>query len=115
MHQIRSLVVALTLLAAASLPSVASAAFPGTNGKIVFTSPRDPGNNHHVYVMDPDGSHQAPLTVGDFIDSEPAWSPDGKRIAFRSNRDDGNGDIFVMNADGSGVTRLTVNTGVDDG
>ena len=36
----------------------------------------------------------------------PAWSPDGRRIAFDSQRD-GNREIYVMDADGSGVTRLT--------
>ncbi len=36
----------------------------------------------------------------------PAFSPDGKRIAFSSNRD-GNNEIYVMNVDGSGVRRLT--------
>lgn len=39
-------------------------------------------------------------------DNLPAWSPDGKKITFTSNRD-GTGDIYMMNADGSGVTRLT--------
>src|SRR5439155_7770129 len=41
-------------------------------------------------------------------DSEPAWSPDGTKIAFTSNRD-GDTEIFVMNADGSGQTQLTHN------
>ena len=38
----------------------------------------------------------------------PAWSPDGSKIAFESGRD-GNLEIYVMNADGSGQTRLTNN------
>jgi len=38
--------------------------------------------------------------------SYPRWSPDGKRIVFQSNRD-GNYEIYVMNADGSGQTRVT--------
>jgi Tol biopolymer transport system component len=46
-------------------------------------------------------------------DSQPVWSPDGRRIAFYSDRvfdltnADGNVDIYVMNADGSNMTRLT--------
>ena len=40
----------------------------------------------------------------------PAWSPDGQMIAFRSGRD-GNGAIYVMNADGSGQRKLTRNAG----
>ena len=39
-------------------------------------------------------------------DGSPAWSPDARRIAFYSERD-GNGEIYVMNADGSSQTRLT--------
>ena len=54
---------------------------------------------------------QAPairLTDNDAFDAAPAWSPDGRRIAFDSDRD-GNWQIYVMNADGSGVTSLTDN------
>ena len=42
-------------------------------------------------------------------DIDPAWSPRADRIAFSSNRDarDGNHDLYVMNADGSNVRRLT--------
>ncbi len=41
-------------------------------------------------------------------DYTPAWSPDGRRIAFQSDRD-GDSEIYVMNAAGSGVTQLTHN------
>lgn len=59
-----------------------------------------------IYVMAVDGSKQKRLTTIKGIDTSPAWSPDGKRIAFSSNRH-GNMDIFVMDSDGSGVLRLT--------
>jgi len=39
-------------------------------------------------------------------DTGPVWSPDGSRIALRSDRN-GNSDVFVMNADGSNQHRLT--------
>ncbi len=45
-------------------------------------------------------------------DSDAAWSPDGRRIAFVSDRD-GLGEIYVMNADGSGQTNLTNNPADD--
>jgi TolB protein len=43
----------------------------------------------------------------------PAYSPDGKRIAFTSTRGDGNVDIYVMNADGSNERRLTTHPDAD--
>ena len=59
--------------------------------------------------MNADGSNQTNLTNNTAPDIEPAWSPDGTRIAFHSERD-GNGDIYVMNANGSNQTQLTNNT-----
>jgi TolB protein len=56
--------------------------------------------------MDADGRNVVSLTDNASSDADPAWSPDGQRIAFTSNRF-GNGDVFVMNLDGSGVRRLT--------
>ena len=42
----------------------------------------------------------------------PAWSPDGSKIAFTSNRD-GNPEIYIMNRDGSGLRRMTNNPAID--
>ena len=53
------------------------------------------------------------LTNNSAIDSRPVWSPDGRSIAFSSNRD-GKNEIYVMDADGSNVKRLTNNM-ADDG
>ena len=45
---------------------------------------------------------------------QPAWSPDGGKIAFVSTRD-GNPEIYVMNADGTGVVNLSTNAASDLG
>jgi TolB protein len=39
-------------------------------------------------------------------DADPAWSPNGKYLAFRTDRD-GNPEVYTMRADGTGLTRLT--------
>jgi Tol biopolymer transport system component len=63
-----------------------------------------------VYVINADGTAVRNLTNNPAVDIEPAWSFDGTRIAFRSNRA-GDQQVFVMNADGSGQTQLTFNVG----
>ena len=50
--------------------------------------------------MNADGSEHKRLTNNRAFDMFPSWSPDGKKIAFQSKRD-GNGEIYVMNPDGS--------------
>ena len=56
--------------------------------------------------MNPDGSSPVNLTNNAANDSQAAWSPDGLKIAFTSNRN-GTNDIWVMNANGSNPVRLT--------
>ena len=63
--------------------------------------------------MKADGSKPTRLTNNPAMDCWPVWSPDGKRIAFTSNRD-GNYEIYVMNADGSGQRNLTSNRAQDN-
>ena len=63
--------------------------------------------------MNADGSHQHRLTHNTASDTYgPDFSPNGKRVAFSSDRD-GNYEIYVMNADGSHQRRLTNNSALD--
>jgi Tol biopolymer transport system component len=66
--------------------------------KIAFVSYRD--GNGEIYVMNPDGSGQENLTNNPADDTDPSWSPDGRRIVFASDRD-GNAETYIMNADGA--------------
>jgi TolB protein len=104
---------AVGVLGLASIAEPARAAFPGGNGKIVFDSFRD--GNEEIYVMNKDGSNQINLTNNPATDVETAFSPDGSKIAFRSNSTflGTNFDVFVMSAGGSSPTRLTNNSAND--
>lgn len=84
-------------------------------GWLVFSSRRedtsgdgvvDQQDAAHLYVMDLATGDTTQLTFGNWNDTEPSWWPDRSRIAFVSNRG-GNSDIFVINADGSGLMQLT--------
>jgi dipeptidyl aminopeptidase/acylaminoacyl peptidase len=73
----------------------------------------------HLYVFDITSKSMAQVTSGDYDDSEPAWSPDGKLLAFSSNRSkpdpdaNYNSDIWVVSADNTdkGATLTQVTTG----
>jgi TolB protein len=59
-----------------------------------------------IYVMDADGKNPVRLTENKAQDVHPCWSPDGRRIAFASDRS-GEYEIYVMQRDGSNQQRIT--------
>jgi hypothetical protein len=95
----------LALAAILASPQPARASFPGHNGLIAWTRPFL-FTDSEIYVMNPDGTAPRRLTSTPGVDQHPAWSPDGRRIAFESSRD-GNLELYVMAVDGSDQTRLT--------
>jgi uncharacterized protein YjdB len=62
----------------------------------------------NIFVVDRNGMNLRQLTFDTETDDQPAWSRDGSRIAFRSMRE-GVSDIFVINADGTGLANITNN------
>lgn len=64
--------------------------------------------------MASDGTDARQLTDAREGSYQPAWSPDGTRIAFSSDRD-GDLEVYIMNADGSDQRNLSHNPGADDG
>ena len=76
------------------------------DGRVAFTYQDD------IWVVDADGSNPHRLTVNVARDFSPRWSPDGKWIAFTSNRT-GNNDIFIVPATGGEPKQLTWFSGDD--
>ena len=72
---------------------------------IVFSSDRGLGN-FELYTMEADGTDQTPITESTTFNGNPAWSHDGDSIVF-DRETSGNGDIWVVGADGSSPLNLT--------
>jgi Tol biopolymer transport system component len=70
------------------------------SGRIAFD------NHDDVWTIDAEGTDLTQLTHGSYPEFDPSWSPDGMKIAFRSERS-GEPEIWIMNADGTDQRRLT--------
>lgn len=119
--QVRGMTVAVLLaMLAASLflatIEPAQAAFPGKNGKLVFSSPSESTGFYgsDMYTVNPDGTELTQLTSTDGAEWNPVVSPDGRKLAFTYGEGvPGYGfyvqDIYTMNIDGTGLKNLTNN------
>jgi Tol biopolymer transport system component len=71
---------------------------------VIFTSDRD--GQTDLYTITADGSHVKRLTDTPGEEGAAGWSPDGKRVAFVTFADPGGGAVWVMDADGSRLTKI---------
>ena len=74
--------------------------------QVVFGRRTNTPNNTTIWVMSDDGTNPRQITADVALDNSPAWSPDGTKIAFVSNRT-GRWQIFTMNPDGSNQTQIS--------
>ena len=96
---------AFTCLSAAAVTPLWTryAAISPNGQEIVFTYKGD------IYKVSANGGNAMQLTTKDSYEMNPVWSPDGKQIAFASDRE-GGFDVFVMPSNGGAPTRLTYNS-----
>lgn len=73
--------------------------------KLVYTSSKKDANAE-IYLKEMGSGKEIRLTFNRIIDSSPCWSPNGKEIAFTSQRS-GTPQIYIMNEDGTNVRRVT--------
>jgi TolB protein len=67
---------------------------------------RTPKKDYKICLITPDGQKRVQITTGSGIDDSPSWSPDGRHVVFGSTSD-GKSQIYMVNADGKDLERLT--------
>jgi dipeptidyl aminopeptidase/acylaminoacyl peptidase len=90
-----------------ALPAATAQAWPGLNGYMAYGSNRTGSQfSDDIYVSPLDVESPIRLTFRRADDGQPAWSPDGQRLAFKTAQF-GSNQLAVINADGTGETLLT--------
>jgi TolB protein len=79
---------------------------------LLYHGALEPSRQNNIYIEGPNHFAPTPITSNAGRNESPAWSPDGRQIAFQTDRD-GNWEIYLMNVDGSGPVNLTRNGSAD--
>ena len=88
----------------------AGATFPGSNGKLTFTKTAGPSQD--IWLMDPDGQNQTPLTTDLTTDQfASSFSADGERVAYATSLPGGKMGVVVSGVDGTDPTLVTDDAG----
>ncbi len=92
------------------IPNAMTGAISPDGKRVAFV--REVNGNYDIWVQDVDGGHLTQVTSSPYGDFDPAWSPDGRKLAFASNRD-AKGDvratsIYVLDLASGVVERATV-------
>lgn len=82
--------------------------------RVVYTSFRtaEGGTGQTIAIYDIYGGKKFTLFSKGTLNSAPSWSPDGSKVSFTSNVN-GNAELYVINADGSGLKQITFNRSID--
>jgi Tol biopolymer transport system component len=114
---LRSLALIAILAAALALAGSASAAFPGTNGRIAFSRSVGTGMDYDIHSMRPDGTHRRAVATSRFVELDPSWSGGGRRLVFVRDVDNrlarANFEIYTKNLRTGNVVRRTHRRAVD--
>ena len=106
----RRLTGSVVLIGLAATAAAALATPPGTNGRIAFRRYSDPAKTSGaIFTISSDGAGLTQIThpPPGMIDDQPNWASDGKRLVFCRMNGKGSCAITVVNADGTGLRRVT--------
>ena len=93
-----------------------AASWSGDGTRIAYAHASRPGENLRIWVMDANGANRHQLTgatAPEIHENVPRWSPDGRRIAFTSNRRGGRFEIWVADAEDGGNLRALTSASFD--
>src|SRR5580704_11417105 len=99
----------LTPEASLNLRSISDLQFSPDGSRVAFVitePPKGERRARHIWLYEKESGAVRQFTFSAKDESSPRWSPDGKQLAFLSNRDDQQ-QIYVMRADGGEATALT--------